>query len=230
MKNHSLGSELNEYLCSTHVIDSDHSRIIRFANSVAAHETTDIARGVALYYAVRDGIRYDPYSVDLSVAGLRASHTLARKRGFCIPKAVLLAAAARAMRIPSRLGFADVKNHLATERLQHMMHTDLFVFHGYTELYLNGRWVKATPAFNESLCQQLKLEPLAFDGCNDSVLQPIGPDGKQFIQYVTDRGTFADVPIQEIRAAFEEHYPSLMAAGGYRIRGSFEDEAAAQER
>jgi transglutaminase-like putative cysteine protease len=220
VKNHSLGSELNEYLCSTHVIDSDHSRIIRFANSVAAHETTDIARGVALYYAVRDGIRYDPYSVDLSVAGLRASH----------PKAVLLAAAARAMRIPSRLGFADVKNHLATERLQHMMHTDLFVFHGYTELYLNGRWVKATPAFNESLCQRLKLEPLAFDGCNDSVLQPIGPDGKQFIQYVTDRGTFADVPIQEIRAAFEEHYPSLMAAGGYRIRGSFEDEAAAQER
>ena len=230
MKNHSLRSELNEYLRSTHVIDSDHPRIIRFANSIAAHETTDIARAVALYYAVRDGIRYDPYSVDLSVAGLRASDTLARKRGFCIPKAVLLAAAARAMRIPSRLGFADVKNHLATERLLHMMHTDLFVFHGYTELYLSGRWVKATPAFNESLCQQLKLEPLAFDGRNDSVFQPIGPDGKQFIQYVTDRGTFADVPIQEIQAAFEEHYPSLMDAGGYCIRGSFEDEAAAQGR
>jgi len=230
VKNHSLGSELNEYLCSTRVIDSDHPRIIQFANSVAPHETTDIARGVALYYAVRDGIRYDPYNVDLSVAGMRASDTLERKRGFCIPKAALLAAAARAMRIPSRLGFADVKNHLTTERLLHMMQTDLFVFHGYTELYLSGRWVKATPAFNESLCRRLKLEPLAFDGRNDSVFQPIGPDGRQFIQYVNDRGTFADVPIQEIRAAFEEHYPSLMAAGAYRIRGSFEHEAAARER
>ena len=28
------------------------------------------------------------------------------------------------------------------------MGTDLFVYHGYAELFLDGKWVKATPAFN----------------------------------------------------------------------------------
>ena len=228
MTNNLLGVEVEEFLRPTPVIDSDHPRIIRFARSITADQTDDVSRGVALYYAVRDGVRYDPYSVDLSIVGMRASSTLARKSGFCVPKAILLAAAARAVRIPSRLGFADVKNHMATERLLTMMQTDVFVFHGYTEFYLASRWVKATPAFNRSLCQRLKVEPLAFDGRRDSVFQPFDTEGNQFMHYVRDRGTFADLPLDEMRKAFERHYPSLMSGGEYRIRGSFEDEVTPQ--
>jgi transglutaminase-like putative cysteine protease len=217
--------ELGQCICPTRVIDSDNPQIIEFARRVTVGKNSDIDRAVALYHAVRDGIRYDPYRINVSVAGMRASETLARKYGFCVPKAILLAAAARSLRVPSRLGFADVKNHLSTERLRRSMRTDLFVFHGYTELYLEDKWVKATPAFNASLCERFNVEPLDFDGRIDSVFQQIDKDGNVFMQYVRDRGTFVDLPLQEMLAAFEEHYPSLMSRGTYKLTGAFEDEA-----
>jgi transglutaminase-like putative cysteine protease len=87
---------------------------------------------VSLYYAVRDGFRYDPYRVDTSPQGMRASTVIACGYGWCVPKAALLAAASRAAGIPARLGYADVRNHLATERMRQAMQTDLFIWHGYT--------------------------------------------------------------------------------------------------
>ena len=105
------------------------------------------------------------------------------------------------------------------------MQTDLFVFHGYAELHLEGRWVKATPAFNASLCERFNVDPLEFDGRHDSVFQQCDKDGNVFMQYVRDRGTFVDLPLQELLAAFEKHYPSLVSEGAYRLTGAFEDEA-----
>ena len=99
---------------------------------------------------------------------MRASAVLATGYGWCVTKAALLAAAARAAGIPARLGFADVRNHLSTERMRATMATDVFVWHGYTELWLQGAWRKATPAFNVELCERFGLLPLEFDGRNDS--------------------------------------------------------------
>ncbi|MFM8768783.1 MAG: transglutaminase domain-containing protein, partial [Rubrivivax sp.] len=158
-------------LASTPLIDSDHPKVQGFSLS-HAHGCDDRARAVALYYAVRDGFRYDPYRIDLSVSGMRASHVLEIGVGWCVTKAALLAAAARAAGIPARVGYADVRNHLSTERMRQTMKTDLFVWHGYTELWLGGRWVKATPAFNIELCDRFGLLPLEFDGVNDSLYHP----------------------------------------------------------
>jgi transglutaminase-like putative cysteine protease len=136
----------------------------------ASTQTVDSAhpavreRAVSLYLAVRDGFRYDPYRIDLSPQGMRASTVLANGYGWCVPKAVLLTAACRAAGIPARLGFADVRNHLSTERMRQTMKTDLFIWHGYADIWLDGRWVKATPAFNMSLCERFGLLPLDFDG------------------------------------------------------------------
>jgi transglutaminase-like putative cysteine protease len=127
---------------------------------------------VALVYAVRDGFRYDPYRIDLSPAGMKASTVLANGYGWCVPKATLLAAACRAAGIPARLGFADVRNHLSTERMRETMKTDLFVWHGYTDLWIDGAWRKATPAFNLALCERFGLLPLDFDGLHDSIYHP----------------------------------------------------------
>lgn len=226
MTTYSQGQEFAEYLRPTDAIDCGSPAVIQFARDRSGSRSNDIDRAIALYYAVRDNFRYDPYRFDLTVSGMRASNTLAKGYGFCIPKAVLLAASARALQIPSRLGFADVKNHLATERLVNLMQTDLFVYHGYTELYLEGTWVKATPAFNRSLCERFNVEPLDFDGRNDSVLQQSDHAGNQFMQYIRDRGTFADLPIAEIRAAFVEHYPALGSEKADDLEGLFEDEAA----
>ena len=56
-------------LAPTALIDSDHPAVIAFAqrHAVGADERE---RAVALTYAVRDGFRYDPYRIDLSVAGI----------------------------------------------------------------------------------------------------------------------------------------------------------------
>ncbi len=216
-----------EFLCPTDAIDCDSPEVITFAESISSAKKTDVDKCIALFHAVRDGFRYDPYRIDLTLAGMRASTTLRKGYGFCIPKAVLLAASARAIGVPSRLGFADVKNHLATPRLLELMQTDLFVFHGYTELFLKDQWLKATPAFNKSLCERFNVEPLEFNGEEDAVLQQADRAGNEFMQYVRDRGWFADLPVEQIRAGFFETYPALASAHAHQINGSFEDEVEA---
>ncbi len=66
-------------LAATPSIDSDHPAVRAFA---AAHAVgaDDRARAVALYGAVRDGVRYDPYRADLSPAGMTASTVLAQQQ------------------------------------------------------------------------------------------------------------------------------------------------------
>lgn len=199
-----------QYLNPTPFIDCDDEKIRAYARSHTVSSVSAVQNAIRLYYAVRDDIRYDPYNIRLDPDGLRAGYTLKAGTGFCISKAVLLAAVCRAAGIPSRLGFADVKNHLSTRRLRESMETDLFVFHGYTELFLDGRWVKATPAFNRSLCERFQVRPLDFDGKNDSVFHPFDVNGNQHMEYVRDRGVYADVPLDEIVAAFQRHYPRLM--------------------
>lgn len=205
-------------------VDSDHPAIIAYARAKAGAGDAR-ARAVALYDAVRDEIRYDPYRVDLDEEGLKASRSLALGYGFCITKAALLAAVLRAIGIPARLGFADVKNHLTSARLRATMQTDVFVFHGYTEMFLDGRWVKATPAFNRSLCEKAGILPLDFDGRTDSVFHPFDASGRRHMEYIRARGTFSDVPRAEILAAFAEAYPG--SAVWNRTEGDFEVEATA---
>jgi len=176
-------------LACTALIDSDHPHVQGFARQHALG-AGDRERAVALYYAVRDGFRYDPYRIDLSVAGMRASHVLEIGVGWCVTKAALLAAAARAAGIPARVGYADVRNHLSTERMRQTMKTDLFVWHGYTELWLDDAWVKATPAFNIELCDRFGLLPLEFDGRVDSLYHPFDKAGQRHMEYVYEHGSF----------------------------------------
>jgi transglutaminase-like putative cysteine protease len=167
------------------------------------------ARAVSLYYAVRDGVRYNPFLDFSKDAAFRASEVLALGEGFCVGKASLLAACARAAGIPARVGFADVKNHLTTPRLREKMGTDLFVYHGYTELFLDGKWVKATPAFNLALCEKFRVKPLEFDGREDSIFHPFDTDDRRHMEYIREHGAFDDIPVKRIRKAFREVYPDF---------------------
>lgn len=216
------------YLQPTQFINSNAPDVIEFARAAAGHTNTEVEKAVNLYYAVRDRIRYNPYVIDFDPVKYTASWPLQSGEGFCIHKAILLAAAARAEAIPSRLGFADVRNHLATERLIELMRTDEFIYHGYTELYLNGQWVKATPAFNLSLCQKFGVKPLEFDGLTDSIFHPFDVSGKQHMEYIRDHGQFADFPLDKMIRAFEAGYPHLFKNGGpgWPTKGDFEKEKA----
>ncbi len=205
----SHGNRVEAYLKPGRLVDSDRPEVQAFARTHAHPSMTPREIAVKLYYAVRDGFRYDPYNFDMSEAGLRASHVVESGRGFCVPKAALLAAAARALGLPARLGFADVRNHLTTPRLREMMNTDVFAFHGYTELWIEDRWLKATPAFNLSLCEKAGVKPLEFDGSCNSVFHEFDQQGRRHMEYIRDRGVYADVPREEMLQAFEHLYPNF---------------------
>ena len=191
-----------QYNQPTPIIDCDNPTVLAFAKENAGGSTDRRKQSVSLYYAVRDGIRYDPYTVDLSVEGLRASTTLEKGRGWCVPKAVLLVSCCRAVGIPARLGFADVRNHLSTKRMREQMKTDVFHWHGYASIYISGVWVKATPAFNIELCERFQLKPLDFDGRNDSMYHSFDLAGHKHMEYLRFRGEYPDVPIAQMRWAF----------------------------
>ena len=198
---------LELYLAAAEFIDSADPEVRAFAQKVAAGATDDVTRAVKLYYAVRDGILYDPYYVGESPSYFRSSDCLRAGRGFCIPKAALLAAAARSVGMPARVGFADVRNHLSTKKLLELVGGDLFAWHSFTELYLAGQWVKATPAFNLSLCKRFHVRPLEFDGQNDSLFHEYDHGGRRHMEYVRDRGNYPDVPYDAIIADFKNMYP-----------------------
>lgn len=205
--------DMSAYLAPGRFADSDHPAVVAFARRVADPAMSPREIAVKLYYAVRDEFIYDPYYFDISEQGLKASHVIELGRGFCVPKAALLAAAARVLGVPARLGYADVRNHLTSKRLYDMMGTDLFVFHGYTELWIDGQWRKATPAFNRSLCEKAGIHPLEFDGSADSVFQEFDVSGRRHMEYVRDRGSYADLPREELLAAWSVHYKSFSEWG-----------------
>jgi len=197
-----------QYLQSTRFLDADSDAVRRFAEQAAGTATNDIERAVKLFYAVRDGIRYDPFSMRLDPAIYVASHVLAAKSAYCIPKAILLAAAARALGVPSAIGLSDVVNHLTTEKLKALMGgTTYFMHHGYAVLYLEGTWVKAAPAFNIELCTRFGVLPTEFDGRADAIFQPYDANRRRHMEYVKDHGAWSDFPYDKVEADFRAFYP-----------------------
>ncbi len=202
-----MSFENKKYLRATSILDSDSKIIIDFTMSAIKDADDDpILKAINLYYAVRDGIWYDPYTPFHRPEHYRSSNVLKRGRAFCIGKAGLLCAAGRACGIPTRLGFADVHNHLATQQLIDYLGSDIFSYHGFMEFYLEGKWVKATPAFNKELCNRAKVTPLEFNGREDSIFQPYNEEKKLFMEYIRDHGTYADIPVDRIVDAWKETY------------------------
>ncbi len=194
------------FLQSGRFVDSDHPEVIAFAAEATAGARTQAERASQLFRAVRERLRYDPYTLSNDPAEYVASTLLHRDRAYCIPKAVLLCAAARAAGIPARLGFADVRNHLASDKLRAAMGTDLFVFHGYVELWIDGTPVKASPAFNAALCARFGVPPLELEGGRDALLHAYDSTGQRYMEYVRERGLYLDLPLDQILSAFAEVY------------------------
>ena len=211
-----------DFLQPTRYIDSDNAAVQAFARAAVNGITGEKTRAIALYHAVRDGIVYDPYLDYTDRDVFRASAVLAIKRGFCIGKSALLAACARSLGIAARPGFADVRNHLTSKRLRELVGSDVFVWHSYTELKINGAWVKCTPAFDSALCARAKIEPLEFNGTTNSLFHPFDPSGRRHMEYLQDRGSFEDVPVETILADFQRHCARLLESG--KAGGNFQAE------
>lgn len=207
LPNAPLGIDL--YLHPTFFVDSDHPDVKAYADRICDGITDEVEKAVALYLAVRDDFRYNPYNIDLHHTELKASTLLNRpsKSGYCTEKACLYAACLRSQGIPSRFCFFNVRNHIGVERLIEILNTDVLYFHACTEVFLEGKWVKATPAFNKQLCEKLGVAVMDFNGREDSVFQEYDKDGGVFMEYLHDYGSFHDIPHDMFVSLLKEKYP-----------------------
>ena len=220
-----LPGEAARYVAPTHYVDSDSPEVQQFVARALRDLPDDASqteKAIRLFEAVRDGIRYDPYTFALDVDAYRASSIAKADATFCVPKAILLAACLRAAGIPAALGFADVRNHLNTPKLQELMGTDLFIYHGYVQLWLDGKAYKITPAFNMELCERFGVKPLVFDGKSDALFHEFNANDQRHMEYVNDHGLYVDAPMEEFLRVFKEVYPKLERFNRERISRSAE--------
>lgn len=216
-------------LDATEFLDYDHETVREFIHDTLPDSgagMTPLERARALYYAVRDGIHYEVYGADLSRTGLKASSTISRRMGFCVHKSIVYAAVMRAVGVPSRLYYGDVRNHLASPRLRELMGGDVFTFHSLTVLYLEGRWVRTTPVFNKLLCRLYRIKPLDFDGRADSMYHPYDEQGRRHMEFLREHGEFDDVPYDMVVGGIRQAHPKLFASQHTTTGGSLVGEAA----
>lgn len=220
-----LPDDVARYVVHTYYVDSDSPEVQQFVARALRDLPDDASqtdKAIRLFEAVRDGIRYDPYTFALDADAYRASSIAGAEAAFCVPKAILLAACLRAADIPAALGFADVRNHLNTPKLQELMGTDLFVYHGYVQLWLDGKAYKITPAFNMELCERFGVKPLVFDGKSDALFHEFNINDQRHMEYMNDRGLYVDAPIEEFLRVFKKTYPKLEQFNRERISRSAE--------
>lgn len=221
-----LSAEAERFVSPAHYVDSDSMEVQAFVMRALRDMAPDASqkdKAVRLFQAVRDDLRYDPYTFSLNAEDYRASIIAGMESAFCVPKAILLAAGLRAVGIPAALGFADVRNHLNTPKLAELMGTDLFIYHGYVQLWLGEASFKVTPAFNMELCQRFGVKPLEFDGEHDALFHEFDDKNRRHMEYVNDRGLFVDAPMEEFLTAFGETYPKLKEFNRRRASGEFFD-------
>lgn len=197
----------DEYLKPTPFFDFDHPTTREFAERAVDGATGARETAIKAFYAVRDAIRYDPYRITDRADAYKASDVLETGAAYCIPKASLLTAVTRYAGIPTAIGLSDVTNHLCSPRLRDAMGgKDLFVHHGYAVMLIEGKWVKAAPAFNIELCDKFDVTPSEFDGVEDALLQEFDKHGRKHMQYVANHGVWSDLPFQRIHDDFTAYY------------------------
>lgn len=194
--------DMDKYLTSTYTIDCDEPSIKGKTAELTKNKSNEIDKAKAVFYFVRDRIKYNPYGGISPLEEYKASATLKRGNGYCVQKAVLLAALSRAAGIPARLGFCNVRNHLLSKEILDGLRGDnVMKYHGYALLHLNGKWLKATPSFDIDLCRQHNFIPVDFDGTQDAIFHRCNQEGKLHMEYVHDHGIYDEVPWDEILAS-----------------------------
>ncbi|AXT55504.1 transglutaminase family protein [Aquimarina sp. AD1] len=198
-----------DYLAATYYYDYETEEIQKIIEEFKSSNVTLKEKAKALYIKVRDGWRYDPYHINLKKEAYKASKVATKNSGHCLDKSILLIAGLRGLGIPARIHLAKVKNHIGVERLIEKFGTNELTPHGMVNVYLDGKWVKASPAFNKALCEKCNVAPLEFDGENDSMFQEFDNKGGIFMEYLEDYGHFEDVPFDFILNNIKEHYTDI---------------------
>jgi hypothetical protein len=201
---------VEKYLRATSTIDSDSPEVRGRAALLTADKATARSKSVSLFYFVRDQLQYRICIFqDAESEDFRASLTLRRGYGFCTTKAVVMVALCRAVGIPARLCLCDIRHHRLPPALVELIGANVLYFHGYSELFLDDRWIKVDPAFDIEFCKSTDVPPAEFSGDNNALLSPVDIKGRSYIEYLTERGCFEDVPVQMIVSGLKKIHGPL---------------------
>src|SRR3954452_8263622 len=218
-KGRTMTSSDSAFLAPTEFVDCEATEIREFVSRSldGACGLSETGKAIRLFDAVRDRIRYNPFDIGTTADDYRASRIAEKPSNYCVPKAILLTAALRAAGIPAAVGFADVRNHLNSPKLAELMGTDLFIYHGYVALWLEGRQFKVTPAFNTEMCERFGVRQLIFDGKSDALFHEFDRRSQRHMEYVNDRGWYLDPPIGKLLEDFRATYPKLWQSSVDRL-------------
>lgn len=205
MQNQEL--KLEEFLLETPQLNYSSMEVQQFIQTIPIYSNA-VQQAVSIYETVRDSFLYDPYHLDLRPEFLKASVVAAKKRAWCVEKALLACACFRAFGFPARLGFGIVKNHIGVEKLLIYLKREEIVFHGYVEVWIDGKWSKCTPAFDPRICKLSGVPLLEWNGREDSLFQSYVA-GTQFMEYLHFYGAFEDVPFELMHQEMYRYYPDL---------------------
>lgn len=208
---------LQELIQPTYFFNYNNKKFENYFENYYKPNKSPLENLIDFYYIVRDTILYNPYNFKTNKQDYQASEIIDFKKTYCIPKAILFTTIARKLGFPAKIGFSDVKNHISSQRFIQFLGTDIFAFHGYSEIYIYddnnvGKWVKATPAFDKELCKKFNVPPLDFDGKHDAIFQAFDNSGNKFMEYVRERGSFSDFPFEYLMQGMKEFYPQLWRA------------------
>jgi transglutaminase-like putative cysteine protease len=185
-------------------IDSDHPAIRGRARALT-QGTTDSDEVVgALFAYVRDAIAYD-MAPDLSGDDpWRASDTLARRRGFCQQKAVLLAALLRAAGIPAALSFQVLRSHQIPPHYAEFLGGQDMDVHGLNLVHLGGVWRRIDATLDRALCDRRGYRLVEYRPGDDDLLLPKTTlSGDQHFEIIEELGHYLDVPEDLARRTIE---------------------------
>ena len=191
-------TQIEMYLKPTFAIDSENKNIVETATRLTQNCSSDEEKAVKLFYFVRDSIPYSIFMISVFIEDFRASRILEWGKGYCVQKAVLLTALARAAVIPTRLVFAKIANHRTPRHITEKLGNNIFPRHGYNQFFLDGRWLSAAATFNKDLCEKNGLPTVEFDGKKDAILPEKDLKGEPYIEYLEKFPPEQDLPFDWI--------------------------------
>ncbi len=200
---------MDKYLQETNYIDYNNLIISEIIDSLDLKSDDKLNQAKKIFYHVRDSTKYSVKIISFSPQVFKASYSLSQEYSFCVPKALALCALSRAVGIPSRIHLVDFINHRLSQKLTELWGTNMMVGHCYSELYLDGQWIKATPALDIETCTRHGFIPVEFDGINDGLLKSIDNKGNLHAEYVKDHGVYADLPYEFLMNLFENAYGKM---------------------
>lgn len=189
----------------TRFIDSTHPSIVAAVDELGIRCLPPVERARRVFAFVKDRIRYE-FSAKMSEEEYIASYVLAAGRGFCVQKAVLLAALGRAAGVPTALALSDLRDRSLPAWVTEALTTDVMHHHGLNAFWLDGAWVKVDASLSPDVVERKGYRDVVFAPPEDALLAPTTLAGAPHADYVAFHGLYADLPFEQMIGAFLEAY------------------------